>query len=65
MVRYLKNTPTADSTATSTTRYVELACLSTDEKPTEGIATGSIALVVDTSKIYLFDEHSKTWTEWE
>ena len=41
--------------------YVELNCLSTDNKPTEGLVTGSFALEVDTSEAYFFDEVSGTW----
>ena len=41
--------------------YVELACLSTDTKPTAGVITGSIAIEVDTSDVYFFDEVSETW----
>ena len=42
---------------------VEIACLSTDSKPTDGIATGSLALEVNTGKIYAFDEVGETWAE--
>lgn len=42
---------------------VEIACLSTDAKPTDGIATGSLALEVNTGKIYAFDEVGETWAE--
>lgn len=42
---------------------VEISCLSTDSKPTEGIVTGSVALEVDTGDVYLFDEASTTWNK--
>ena len=42
-------------------RYVEISCLSTDTKPTEGIVTGSVAIEVDTGDVYMFDEESSTW----
>ena len=42
----------------------QLACLSTDTKPTAGIANGSVCLEMDTSKIYLFDEAGAQWREW-
>lgn len=45
-------------------RYVEGSCLSTDEKPTENIANGSILAEMDTSKIYMFDEENHVWKEW-
>lgn len=38
-------------------------CLSTDTKPTAGIANGSLLLEMDTSKIYAFDEQNQTWLE--
>jgi len=41
--------------------YVEMQCLSTDTKPTEGVITGSLAWEVDTGDIYAFDESSSTW----
>jgi len=45
------------------TNIIEIACLSTDTKPTTGVATGSIALEVNTGKIYAFDEVSGNWSE--
>ena len=39
-----------------TKKYVELACLSTDSKPTGGMITGSLALEVDTGDLYAYDE---------
>lgn len=42
---------------------VKLAGLSTDSKPTAGIATGSSFLEVNTGKVFLFDEVGGTWTE--
>ena len=39
-----------------TKKYVEMACLSTDSKPTGGMVTGSLALEVDTGDIYGYDE---------
>ena len=43
---------------------VQLVCLSTDTKPTTGIANGSVCLEMDTGKIYLFDEANAEWLEW-
>lgn len=43
-------------------RYVELACASSDTKPTTGIATGSICVEVNTGKVFFFNEPS-TWVE--
>lgn len=41
--------------------YVEMAGLSTDDKPTKTYATGSSFLEVDTGDVYFFDEESGTW----
>ena len=44
--------------------YVEIACLSTDTKPTDGIVTGSMCIEVDTGKVYLFNEaNGGSWVE--
>lgn len=44
--------------------YVEMACLSTDTKPTGGMVTGSLALEVDTGDVYAYDETSSgTWNK--
>lgn len=43
------------------TTYVELACASSDTKPTDGIATGSVAVEADTGDKYLFDEDTSAW----
>lgn len=42
---------------------VKLAGLSTDSKPTAGIATGSAFVEVDTGKLFLFNEAAQTWVE--
>lgn len=44
-------------------KYRELAGLSTDEKPTENTATGSLFLEVDTGAIFAFDEESGDWNQ--
>ena len=52
------------STATINDKlYCEFAGLSTDEKPTANLLTGSIFIEVDTSKAYFFDEESESWLE--
>lgn len=43
-------------------KYYEMAGLSTDIKPTEGVCTGSLFLEVDTGDVHGFDEESKEWT---
>ena len=42
---------------------VESACLSTDNKPTTGIANGSMCLEMDTGKIYAYNEAGSAWVE--
>lgn len=43
--------------------YVEIACLAADTKPTDGIATGSICVEVDTGKVYFYDSEGAEWVE--
>ena len=42
---------------------IEAVCLSTDTKPTTGIANGSLCLEMDTGKIYAFNEAGSAWVE--
>ncbi len=42
----------------------DFACLSTDTKPTEGIANGSVCIEMDTGKIYFYDAANAEWLEW-
>ena len=52
----------ADSKSVATGVFLqEINGLSTDVKPTKGIATGSTFLEVDTGVVYFFDEESETW----
>lgn len=39
--------------------------LSTDTKPTENVATGSVFIEVDTGATFLYDEEGEDWTEVE
>jgi len=55
MVRILKSEPQLDDI-----HLVEIACLSTDEKPT-GWATGSLCLETDTGIWYAYDEEGEEW----
>lgn len=41
----------------------EVACLSTDTKPTEGVANGSICIEMDTGSIFMYDEAGAEWLE--
>jgi hypothetical protein len=43
--------------------YIEVAGLSTDTKPAEKVATGSVYLEVDTGKAYFYNETAEEWTE--
>lgn len=43
--------------------YAEYAGLSTDSKPTEGVATGSIFVEVDTGKVYFYNSDGAAWVE--
>ena len=43
--------------------YFEFRGLSTDDKPTNSIATGSEFFEIDTLKVFFFDESSGTWIE--
>ena len=47
----------------NTKKLLQLACLSTDTKPTTNIATGSIALEVDTGDVYAYDETGASWAK--
>ena len=44
--------------------YCEYAGLSTDTKPTGGIATGSTFFAIDTGKTFYYDEDGDTGSEW-
>ena len=44
-------------------QYVECAGLSTDEKPVDGLMTGSTFLEVDTGDVFLFDEVGESWNK--
>ena len=44
-------------------KYYEFSGPSTAEKPTEGVATGSLFHEVDTTKVYAYDESTETWYE--
>ena len=43
--------------------YVEYAGTSADDKPTEGVATGSIFVEADTGNVYFFDATNSEWVE--
>ena len=43
--------------------YHDVRCLSTDTKPTERVANGSMLTEIDTGKTFLFDAEKKQWNE--
>lgn len=51
-----------EQTFDSTKKYLKMAGLSTDSKPTSGLITGSRFYEVDTGGEYAFDEVSAAWT---
>lgn len=56
-------TITKSTQLTNDTVLIEAICKSTDTKPTDGIANGSICLVMDSGKLYAYDEAGETWIE--
>lgn len=58
MITYLEN-----KNYDAKKNLVELACLSTDTKPTDGIANGSACIEMDTGKIFMFNEAGSAWVE--
>lgn len=53
-----------EKTFVGSKKYIEAFGLSTDDKPTSGIVTGSKFTEVNTGDVYLFDETSSgTWTK--
>jgi hypothetical protein len=52
-----------EQTFDASKKYLVLAGLSTDQKPTEGIVSGSSFSEINTGKEYLFDETGETWYE--
>lgn len=45
------------------TIYFNAACLSTDTKPTAGVANGSTCIEMDTGKTFMFNEDGSEWIE--
>ena len=58
MNRTIVNKPFTDSKI-----YAEMFGLSTDDKPTTGMITGSKFTEADTGDVYLFDEVGGTWAK--
>ena len=63
MVRILKVSTFFDKENNKELQLVEAMGISTDEKPTAGVATGSIFLEADSGTVSFFDEESGNWVE--
>ena len=59
MVRATKGGPVSGGK-----HYAEYSGLSTDDKPTESVMTGSLFLEIDTGDVYAFDEEGAAGSEW-
>lgn len=44
-------------------QYIEGACNSSDTKPTDGVATGSVLIEVDTGKVFFYNGDTSAWVE--
>ncbi len=60
-VAFIQNSGSAS--AFDGAQYVEVACKSTDTKPTGAFLTGSILTEVDTGKVYFYDADESEWVE--
>ena len=54
-------TPITERIISGDIKYIEVAGLSTESKPTANIATGSLFHEVDTKTIYAFNATSGNW----
>ena len=52
-----------DQIYNGTLHIIEAYGLSTDTKPTSGVATGSSFVEVDTGKVYLYNSDGSAWVE--
>jgi len=43
--------------------FNDVRCLSTDEKPVDGIRNGSTLIEIDTGRGYIFDSDNRSWHE--
>ena len=62
MIRILKSEVVAKA-PDDTVYYVEGSCLSTDTKPTDGIANGSVMVEVNTGDVYFYNESGEAWVK--
>lgn len=63
MVRITKSTSFYDVQNHKNIMLIEGACLSTDTKPTNQIATGSTLVEVNTGDVYMFAEGGAGWVK--
>ena len=63
MFSVIKSITMTSVSAEEATNYIEAACLSTDTKPTDGIANGSLCLELDTGDFYGFDADAGDWQQ--
>lgn len=56
--------PIVEDYVTDGVRYCEFFGLSTDTKPTAGLATGSIFTEVNTGKVFFFNSAASAGSEW-
>lgn len=54
---------TKSSSFTESTVLIEAVCLSTDTKPTTGIANGSVVIEMNTGKVFMYNESGSAWVE--
>lgn len=60
-MRYLTKYGVNSGEGLDAKNFLEISLDSTETKPTEMIADGSVALETDTGKVYVFNEASSAW----
>ena len=56
--------PIVEDYITTGVTYFEFSGLSSDTKPTDKVATGSIFVEVDTGKVFFFNSAANAGSEW-
>lgn len=54
---------TKDTYLTNDVHVKEIYCESSDTKPTDGLATGSVCIEVDTGNAYFWSEKTSSWKQ--
>ena len=62
MLRITEKTEIQNLPSLEAVTYIEGFCVSTDQKPTDRIATGSSLIEIDTGNVYFYDEVAGTWS---